>query len=96
MELNNLDNNIRTSPTLEIFKKSILEIIRPKANSIFDIHNPLGIKMLTRLRIGLSHLRDHKFKHNFQDCLNPLCVCTTNVENCTHFFLHCENYDAQR
>ena len=23
----------------------------------------------------MSHLRDHKFKHNFQDSLNPLCIC---------------------
>ena len=23
----------------------------------------------------LSHLRDHKFKHSFQDALNPLCIC---------------------
>ena len=23
----------------------------------------------------LGHLRDHKFKHNFQDTLNPPCIC---------------------
>ena len=23
----------------------------------------------------LSHLRDHKFKHNFQDTMNLLCIC---------------------
>ena len=23
----------------------------------------------------LSHLRDHKFKLDFQDTLNPLCIC---------------------
>ena len=22
----------------------------------------------------MIHLRDHKFKHNFQDTLNPLCI----------------------
>ena len=31
-------------------------------NSIYKIHNPLGIKYLTRLGIGLTHLKEHKFK----------------------------------
>ena len=34
-------------------------------NSIYNIHNPLGVKYLTRLRIEFSHLKDHKPKHNF-------------------------------
>ena len=96
IDWNKLDNNIRNSASLEIFKNSLLKIIRPKSNCIFDIHNPLGVKLLTRLRLGLSHLHDHKFRYNFQDCLNPLCVCTNNVEDCIHFFLHCQNYNAER
>ena len=28
---------------------------------------------LTRLRLGLSHLPEHKFEHSFQDSINPLC-----------------------
>ena len=29
------------------------------------------IKLLTRLRLGLNHLREHKFRRNFQDTINP-------------------------
>ena len=54
-----------------LFKKRLLEFIRPKANSIFNIHNPMGIKYLTRLRLGFSHLKEHKFKPNFQDSVDP-------------------------
>ena len=72
-EWNNLDCKIRNSGNLSIFKKNLLNFIRPCANSIFNIHNPYGIKLLTRLRLGLSHLRDHRFRHCFQDTLNPLC-----------------------
>ena len=96
IDWNNMDDNIRFSPSLEVFKKSILNVIRPKENHTFDIHNPVGVKLLTRLRLGLSHLHEHKFKFNFQDCLNPLCVCNVNVENNTHFFLHCQNYNVER
>ena len=70
---NKLDSNIRISETLNIFKSKILKFIRPIANSTFGCHNPVGVKVLTRLRLGLSHLREHKFKHDFQDTLNPLC-----------------------
>ena len=47
--------------------------------------------MITRLRLGLNHLRDHKFKYSLQDCLNPICRCDTEVERTTHYcpnFLH--------
>ena len=37
----------------------------------------------------LSHLREHKFKHSFQDTLNPICNCGNDVETAIHFFLHC-------
>ena len=64
-----------------LFKKRILEFIRPKANSIFNIHNPMGIKYLTRLRLGFSHLKEHKFEHNFQDSVDPLCGCGIETES---------------
>ena len=66
-EWNNLDLKIRNSKTFSAFKKSILKFIRPFSNSIFNCHSPKGIKLITRLRFGLSHLYEHKFRHNFQD-----------------------------
>ena len=48
--------------------------------------------MITRLQLGLGHLRDHKFKNSFQDCLNPLCSCGVEVETTVHYLLHCPNY----
>ena len=41
-----------------------------------NVSDSPGIKLLTRLRLGLSHLRQHKFNHNFQDTINPLCPCS--------------------
>ena len=62
------------------------------ANPIYNIHDPLGIRLLTRLRLGLSHLDEHRFSHNFDNCINPLCTCTLETESTTHFFLHCHFY----
>ena len=85
-EWSNLDYKIRNSESLSIFRKNLLNFIRPCVKSIFNIHNPYGIKLLTRLCLGLSHLRDHKFRHCFQDTLNPLCDCGKDNETITHFF----------
>ena len=91
-EWNKLDLNIRNSASLNVFKKKLQSFIWSCANSIFDIHNPLGIKLLTRLRLGLSPLHEHKFRHCFQDTLNPLCGCAKDIESAMHFFLHCTNF----
>ena len=86
-EWNNLDNIIKSSDSFLMFRKRMLNLIRPKCNETYGIHNPTGLKLLTRLRLGLSHLNDHKFNHNFRDCINPLCSCSLSVENNVHFFL---------
>ena len=78
------------------FLKNLLNLIRPCSNSIFNIHNPYRIKLLTRLRLGLSHLYDHKFGHCFQDTRNPLCDCSNDTETTTYFFLHCPSFQTPR
>ena len=72
-EWNNLDNIIKSSGSYLMFRKRMLNLIRPKCNNACEIHNPTGLKLLVRLRLGLSHHNDHKFNHNFKDCINPLC-----------------------
>ena len=61
-EWNKLDHKMRNSSRFNIFRKSILKFIRPSANSLFNCHNPKRIKFITRMRLGLSHLRECKFK----------------------------------
>ena len=96
IEWNNLDKSIRSSESLALFKKSILQFIRPTPNRTFNCHNPIGIKLITRLRLGLSHLRDHEFKHNFLDCLNPICCCGKDIETTVHYLLHCPIFSNER
>ena len=84
VEWNKLDHNIRSSSSFNIFRKSILKFIRPSANSFFNYHNPKEIKFITRLRFGLSHLREHKFKHSIQDSLNPFYSCGLDIESTAH------------
>ena len=91
-----VDSDIWSSESLNFLKNKILKFIRPKVNSFFNCLNPKGVKLITRLRLGLGHLRDHNFKHSFQDCLNPICSCGIEVETTAHFLLHCPNYLHER
>ena len=93
---NKLDLSIRKSTSLNIFKGRLLRFVKPLENSVFNCHNPIGIKYLTRVRLGFSHLRYHKFKHGFVDAIDPLCSCNTGIENTVHFFLHCPNFSTAR
>ena len=61
-EWNKLDPNIRNAETYASFRKMLLNFIRPKGNNTYKIYDPLGIKLLTRLRLGFSHHSEHKFR----------------------------------
>ena len=64
----------------------------PHAKSTYRIHNPVGVRLLMHLRLDLSHLNEHKCRHNFADCVNLLCSCSIKPETTLHFFLHCCNF----
>ena len=87
-EWNKLDKKIKGATSLSLFKASLLKMGHPHANTTYRIHNPVGIRLLTRLRIGLSepYLNEHKFRHNFADCVNPLWSCSIEPETTLHFF----------
>ena len=67
-----------------------------KRKSLFSIHDPAGVKLLTRLRLGFSHLNEHKFRHNFKDTPSPMCNCGSETETTHHFFLRCPFYTKER
>ena len=68
-----------------IFKKNISNLIRPNVRSIFGIYDPIGLKFLYQLRVGLSPLKYHKKRLNFQDTPDDLCDCMSEPEDTTMF-----------
>ena len=63
------------------------DFLNLKQKSFFAIHDPAGVKLLSRLKF--SHLNEHKFRHNFKDALSPMCDCGSKTETTDHFFLRC-------
>ena len=93
-EWNKLKPEVRNAKQIGVFKKII--ITEKKENFLFSIHNPVGVKLLTRLRLQLSHLNEHKFRHGFEDRISPMCSCNKEIESKEHFLLRCHFYSSQR
>ena len=95
-EWNKPEPGLRLAPSVAIFKEKFLSIIRPPAKSVFGFHDPKGLSHLTQLRVGLSKLNFHKFKHNFRNTINPMCPKSDGIEDTEHFLLLCSSFDLQR
>ena len=97
-EWKDLDHLLRNAPSINqnVFKQNVLKFIRLGPNKVFNIYSPHGLKLLTRLLLGLYRLRGHKFNHNFSDCLDEIHVCGNNIESMNHFHLQCSLFRKER
>ena len=95
-EWNKLDHLIKASSTASNFKAKLLVFIRPTAKSVYGIDDPVGLSYLTQLRVSLSKLNLHKFKHNFKDAIDAMCPSNGGIESKEHFLLLCPSFDTQR
>ena len=57
IEWNKLDRTTCNAEKFSIFKINMFKFIKPKPKSYFNCYNHKGIRLMTRLRLGLSHLR---------------------------------------
>ena len=48
-------------------------LMRSVGHKIYGIYDPFGVELIHRLRLGFSHLREHRLRHNFVYTVNPLC-----------------------
>ena len=71
-----------------------------RTNSYLNIvfrSSVIFVRAPTQKRFGFSHLREHKFRHNFADTVDPFCNCRNNsLETTQHFLMHCSVYSNDR
>ena len=91
-----LDFTIRNSESIAIFKRRLLSFLCPVPSNVYNVFDPIGLKLLTHLRLGFSHLNEHRFQHNSQGCMNPLCSCSLEIENTLHYLLQCHYFSQNR
>ena len=55
---------------------------------MYYVHHPCRLKFPAILCLGLRHLCEHRFRHpNFEDNINPVCLCGTNAIETNEYFL---------
>ena len=92
LEWNKLYWNIQQSKTMLSFRNSLLKTGWPILKPFYNIHNPIGLTLLKRLKVGLSHLNQHKLNNNFRERVNPSCPCSLEIESPLDSFLHCHYF----
>ena len=65
--MDNLKPEVRNAKHISVTEKNCY---RKEENSLFSIHIPVGVKILTRLWLQLSHLNEHKFRDGFEEYKN--------------------------
>ena len=95
-EWNKLSKSTKQSENIKKFKNTLTNDIKCNDWSLFSIHYPQSVKLLSQLRQYFSRLNKHKFRHNFKECTSPMCGCGLEIESTRHFFLHCHFYHVER
>ena len=76
------NQRIRSSEPITAFKQKLLPPTFPLENIIFNILDTEGLKLLTRLHLGLFYLNERRFWQNFLKFLiNVLCKCSLETQN---------------
>ena len=78
------------------FKTKIFSFIRPIENSIFQIHDINGIKLLNCLRLHFNQLNEHEFRYNFEATIDHTWSCGLEPETTLHYLLSCNLYSDIR
>ena len=92
---NYIITDFKEMPTFEALKKHLISLYRPAIRQTFNIHNP-QLRYIFQLRVGLSHLRNHKKRHKFADTPSDQCLCKTGVEDTYHYLIKCPFYTSHR
>ena len=93
---NGIVMSFQSNSPINQFKRDILSLIRPLPRSTFGIHDYGGLKFIYQLRVRLSHLKCHKYNHNFTDTISDWCDCHCAPEDIPHFLFKCPFYTVPR
>ena len=91
-----LPSHIQNAPSIAAFKNMLNTNTQPSSSpQLFD-HGPRNLQILhTRLRTNCSSLAAHLFrKKNIND--SPNCISCDEIEDCNHFFFHCDKFSVER
>ena len=90
---NNLPHNVKCKDLLD-FKHYIKQEYKPPGYKHFARGNKLSNSLLTKIKVGRSYLKQHKFTIGLVD--SPQCDCHFREESPAHYFLDCFLYTSEQ
>ena len=68
-------------------------VLQNMTEELITLFSPIFYLLyLKEIQYDLSLINEQRFNHNFQNCINPLCTSSFEVESNSNFFLHCLHY----
>ena len=91
-----IPDELKQAPSPAAFKNAYKNKYIPPKPGYFGICDKFGVRLLTKIRVDCSDLRDHRFNHGFRNCPSPTCRCSTADETSEHFLACCPLFSSQR
>jgi hypothetical protein len=92
---NKLDQNIKGRPSIDSFKYHLKKKKCLKKNKLYSNHSGVRAINHTRMRLGLSGLKDQRRSYNHVD--NSTCdFCGARKEDAMHYLLQCPSFAQPR
>ena len=91
---NSLDKSLKSEPDICIFKTKLKDSYKPTRMKHFERGTQPGNRLLTRLRLNRSFLRDNSFAIGLSD--TTTCDCLFIRESTAHFIQDCTLYNSER
>ena len=94
MEFMELSPEVRkTKPAFKIKKSFIIGKLK---HYLYNAHDPIGVKLMSSLRLQFTRSNEHKFRHGFNDTVNPMCLYGIDIETTANFLLRCYCFSTKR
>ena len=92
--MNKRNPNVRKAKSVFEFKNSIK--LEKLGNSLYNVYDTLRVKFLSLFRLQFIDLNEHKFNLGFNDTVNLIGRCRTEVKTNEHFLLCCHCFSSQK
>ena len=91
---NKLPESLKSQSDLDTFKLELKDKIKPRKYKHFSKGNKIENALLTRIRVGRSHLNGHSYTIGLAN--TPECLCHFPCENTEHYLLYCFLFEQER
>ena len=85
---------MKSQSDLDTFKLELKDKIKPRKYKHFAKGNKIENALLTRIRVGRSHLNGHSYTIGLAN--TPECLCHFPCENTEHYLLYCFLFEQER